>query len=139
MDKWTDKQIAIMKLGGNERCLQFLQQHGNYRHDQFDSKVTDSFIQKYDSPAAQLYKQVLIAEYEGKPIPTILPPPRQALSQQQQQQQQQSSAPRRKMEGFGSSPLPSSSDQHDIAKKAGITAVVAVTAAVIIWILVPHS
>lgn len=137
MDVWTDKQLAFMKLGGNERFIQYIQDHGNYHNEPYDANIPNYFIQKYDSPAAQLYKQLLIAEYEGKPIPTTLPPPRQ--QQQQSSLSRTSTTPRRKMEGFGSSPMPEQNDSSGMAKKASIAAVAVAAAAIVIWIIVPHS
>ena len=84
MDSWTDAQLALMKGGGNDKCNQYLQQHG------IDARTP--IKQKYESPAAQLYKEVLKARVEGRPEPTELPKPvpkkpYQPQSQQQQQQQ----------------------------------------------------
>jgi hypothetical protein len=90
MDAWTDKQIALMKVGGNQQCNDFLQKHGI-------AVDTASTREKYDSPAAELYRQVLQARVEGKPEPTTLPVPK--LQQEQR-------ANNKKMQGFGSSPPP---------------------------------
>jgi ADP-ribosylation factor GTPase-activating protein 1 len=65
MDSWTDAQLAQMKLGGNDKCNAYLQQHG------IDPRTP--IKQKYESPVAQLYKLQLKARAEGKPIPTELP------------------------------------------------------------------
>lgn len=67
MDSWTEPQLAIMKTGGNDKCNEFLQKHG--------IGPRTPIKQKYESPAAQLYKQVLKARVEGKPEPTVLPSP----------------------------------------------------------------
>ena len=56
-----------MKAGGNSKCNQYLQQKG--------IGPRTPIKQKYESPAAQLYKQVLKARVEGRPEPTQLPPP----------------------------------------------------------------
>jgi hypothetical protein len=90
MDAWTDKQIAHMKVGGNQQCNDFLQKHGIAVNN------TASTRDKYDSPAAELYRQVLHARVEGKPEPTVLPVPRQSANDSQP----------KKMQGFGSSPPP---------------------------------
>lgn len=66
MDSWSPQQLAIMKLGGNQACSDFLLKHG---------VTTTDIRQRYSSPAAQLYKQVLKARQEGRPEPTELPPP----------------------------------------------------------------
>ena len=54
-----------MKAGGNAKCAAYLQQKG--------VNVNTSIKQKYESPAAQLYKEVLKARVEGRPEPTELP------------------------------------------------------------------
>jgi hypothetical protein len=100
MDAWTDKQIAHMRVGGNQQCNDFLQKHG------IKTGNTASTREKYDSPAAELYRQVLQARVEGKPEPTVLPVPKL----EQEQRANKNGAPK-KMQGFGSSPPP--------AKKAG--------------------
>jgi hypothetical protein len=67
MDSWTDKQLALMKNGGNDKCNDYLKKHG------IDARTP--IKQKYESPVAQLYKEVLKARVEGRPEPTELPPP----------------------------------------------------------------
>jgi ADP-ribosylation factor GTPase-activating protein 1 len=67
MDSWSDKQLAIMKGGGNDKCNQYLKSRG------IDPR--GPIKQKYESDAAQLYKEVLKAQVEGRPEPTSLPPP----------------------------------------------------------------
>jgi ADP-ribosylation factor GTPase-activating protein 1 len=86
MDAWTPQQVEKMKAGGNDRCNEFLQQHG--------VSSTAGIREKYDSPAAELYKDALKARIEGRPEPTELPTkivPKKAPQ-------------KKKMEGFGSSP-----------------------------------
>lgn len=68
MDSWTDKQMALMKNGGNKKCNDYLKAKGIPP----DTPVKA----KYESDAAQLYKEVLKARVEGRPEPTSLPPPR---------------------------------------------------------------
>lgn len=65
MDSWTDKQLALMKNGGNDKCNQYLKARG------IDARTP--IKQKYESDAAQLYKEVLKARVEGRPEPTSLP------------------------------------------------------------------
>jgi ADP-ribosylation factor GTPase-activating protein 1 len=72
MDSWTDQQLALMKGGGNDQCNQYLQKHG--------IAPRTPIKQKYESPAAQLYKAVLKARIEGRPEPTELPKPAQPKS-----------------------------------------------------------
>jgi len=66
MDSWTDQQLAIMKMGGNAKCNQYLTSKG------IDARAP--IKQKYESDAAQLYKEILKARVEGRPEPTSLPP-----------------------------------------------------------------
>lgn len=66
MDAWTDKQLAMMKNGGNEKCQQYLESKG------LNSKNM-SIQQKYNTDTAKLYKEVLKARAEGRPEPTTLP------------------------------------------------------------------
>ena len=67
MDSWTDKQLAVMKNGGNDKCNDYLKRNG------IDARTP--IKQKYESPVAQLYKEVLKARVEGRPEPTELPKP----------------------------------------------------------------
>jgi Putative GTPase activating protein for Arf len=67
MDSWTDKQLALMKKGGNNNCNDYLKARG------IDPRTP--IKAKYESDAAQLYKEVLKARVEGRPEPTTLPPP----------------------------------------------------------------
>jgi ADP-ribosylation factor GTPase-activating protein 1 len=68
MDSWTDKQLALMKKGGNAACNDYLKARG------IDARTP--IKAKYESDAAQLYKEVLKARVEGRPEPTALPPPK---------------------------------------------------------------
>jgi hypothetical protein len=72
MDSWTDAQLDLMKMGGNDKLHDYLMKHGNIG-------PRTPIKAKYESPVAQLYKLVLRARVEGKPEPTVLPPvqPRQ--------------------------------------------------------------
>eukprot|EP00521_Asterionellopsis_glacialis_P006578 CAMPEP_0195283202 /NCGR_PEP_ID=MMETSP0707-20130614/1828_1 /TAXON_ID=33640 /ORGANISM="Asterionellopsis glacialis, Strain CCMP134" /LENGTH=586 /DNA_ID=CAMNT_0040342333 /DNA_START=64 /DNA_END=1824 /DNA_ORIENTATION=+ len=69
MDSWTDKQLALMKGGGNEKCADYLKAKG--------IAPGTAIKEKYENPAAQLYKEVLKARVEGRPEPTTLPTPAQ--------------------------------------------------------------
>jgi hypothetical protein len=64
MDSWTDKQLAHMKMGGNEKCNAYLEAKG--------IGPRTPIKQKYESDVAQLYKEILKARVEGKPEPTVL-------------------------------------------------------------------
>ena len=65
MDSFTKNQIAMMKLGGNNKCNAFLQQ----KQQQQDPQPRH----KYDNDRADLYKLTLKAQVEGKAIPSQLP------------------------------------------------------------------
>lgn len=65
MDSWNEKQIQKMRVGGNDQCNQFLQKYGV-------SKYTP-IPQKYNTPAAMLYKERIDAAANGRPLPTELP------------------------------------------------------------------
>mmetsp|Transcript_33283 Transcript_33283/g.76705 ORF Transcript_33283/g.76705 Transcript_33283/m.76705 type:complete len:415 (-) Transcript_33283:96-1340(-) len=67
MDSWNPKQLSLMKIGGNDKCAAFLKSKG--------VPPGTTIKQKYESPAAQLYKEVLKARVEGRPEPTELPKP----------------------------------------------------------------
>jgi ADP-ribosylation factor GTPase-activating protein 1 len=58
-------QIKLMRSGGNDACNVFLESYGVKRNT--------PIAQKYNSPAALLYKERLIAAVEGRPLPTDLP------------------------------------------------------------------
>ena len=65
MDSWTEKQVRMMKEGGNGQLKAWWREHG--------LPSNASVSQKYGSPAAALYKARLVAKVEGKPLPTELP------------------------------------------------------------------
>jgi hypothetical protein len=67
MDSWAPNQLALMKSGGNRKCAEYLKSKG--------VDPTTPIKQKYESGAAQLYKEVLKARVEGRPEPTELPKP----------------------------------------------------------------
>ncbi|KAI2488933.1 putative GTP-ase activating proteins for the small GTPase [Fragilaria crotonensis] len=56
MDSWTPVQLNLMKAGGNSKCAAFLKQKG--------VDPSSPIKQKYESPAAQLYKEILKARVE---------------------------------------------------------------------------
>ena len=66
MDSWTPQQLEIMKRGGNSACNAYLASKAGL------AKSTP-IKPKYESDAAQLYKEVLKARAEGRPEPTELP------------------------------------------------------------------
>ena len=79
----------------------------------------------------KLYKQVLKAEVEGRPVPTELPKEDTKASPTATQQ-----PARRRMEGFGSSPPPE--PEPVISGKNILYVAVPVVAAAALWLLMPH-
>lgn len=65
MDSWSDKQLTMMRLGGNNKLIAWLDEHGIPK--------TTAIKQKYESPEAELYKLRLKAVAEGTTPPTVLP------------------------------------------------------------------
>lgn len=57
MDSWTPAQMTIMKLGGNQKCQSYLSSKGILPSTPIKAK--------YESDAAQLYKEILKARAEG--------------------------------------------------------------------------
>lgn len=88
MDSWSDVQIQKMRKGGNQQCKDFLTKHA------IDLSSTRTTREKYDTPAAFLYQEVLKARVAGTPEPTKLP------------EINRKPAEKRAMQGFGSSPPP---------------------------------
>jgi hypothetical protein len=109
-----------MKVGGNNQCNEFLGKHGiNVGGDTASPVSAASTRAKYDSPPAELYKQVLVARVEGRPEPTDLPPPRSSKKLESG-----------RMQGFGSAPPPAPPRQSAAVVAAKWGAVVAVGVAV---------
>lgn len=67
MDSWTDQHLSLMRAGGNAACAKYLKEHG--------ISPSTPIKQKYSSPQAQLYKEILKARVSGLPEPTSLPTP----------------------------------------------------------------
>jgi ADP-ribosylation factor GTPase-activating protein 1 len=90
MDSWSEKQIKMMKSGGNDKCNEFLKGHSVPK--------TMAIPQKYNTPAAELYRDRLSAEVEGRPLPTELKAPSSNVIQ-------------------GSDPLPGESEKDYVARQ----------------------
>lgn len=58
MDSWTPQQLSLMKLGGNRNCQSYLSSKGVLPGTPIKAK--------YESDAAQLYKEILKARSEGQ-------------------------------------------------------------------------
>lgn len=91
MDSWPENHLMAMKHGGNENCSAFLQ-----KYDANSANLKE----KYESCAAELYRQVLQARIAGTPEPTKLP-------ERKKEERTTTTRPVKKMEGFGSTPHPS--------------------------------
>jgi len=69
MDSWTADQIKLMRMSGNEKFNNFLAQYDALAKQGGRTNINN----KYNSPAASLYKDRLEAELAGRPLPTQLP------------------------------------------------------------------
>jgi len=76
MDSWSPQQIEMMRAGGgNDACREFLHRRGGIDTTSLLDCDTVSIRQKYDTPAGQLWQQVIKARVAGLPEPTELPEP----------------------------------------------------------------
>ena len=105
-----------MKQGGNQKYKDFFNKHNTSRN--FEAR---SIRERYDCPAAELYKDVLTARIEGRPEPTALPAAKAAAPA--------AGGAKKKMEGFGSSPSP---PKESSGMKLGAYVV---ATAVVLWYL----
>lgn len=63
MDSWQEKQLDLMKAGGNGKCASYLSANGILPSTPIKAK--------YESPVAQHYKEVLKARAQGAPDPPM--------------------------------------------------------------------
>eukprot|EP00126_Sphaerothecum_destruens_P000994 Sdes_comp12159_c0_seq1m2931 len=70
MDKWKPANLDKMKVGGNAPALKFLSSYEDFRAVQSD------IFKKYDTHAAQLYRDKISAMAQGKPWTPTAPPPK---------------------------------------------------------------
>eukprot|EP00607_Mallomonas_marina_P007303 CAMPEP_0182418184 /NCGR_PEP_ID=MMETSP1167-20130531/2653_1 /TAXON_ID=2988 /ORGANISM="Mallomonas Sp, Strain CCMP3275" /LENGTH=406 /DNA_ID=CAMNT_0024592243 /DNA_START=381 /DNA_END=1601 /DNA_ORIENTATION=- len=96
MDSWNEKQIKLMKAGGNDNFCRFLNDYG--------IKKDLSIPQKYNTAAAAYYKDRLLAMVEGRPLPKE--PSRSELMVVPSSNQQ-----------AGSDPLPGESESDYVARQ----------------------
>ncbi|KAJ2088511.1 Zn finger-containing GTPase- Activating Protein for ARF, partial [Coemansia sp. RSA 986] len=66
MDKWTSEQLKRMQMGGNAKALAFFESQPDYNKGM-------SIKDKYNSRFAELWRQKLTADCEGRPW--TAPPP----------------------------------------------------------------
>ncbi|CAB9503393.1 Stromal membrane-associated protein 2 [Seminavis robusta] len=64
MDSWTESQVKLMKVGGNQQCEDWFAKHGMRKKVGHKSK--------YDNETAKLYSEILLARAEGRREPTSL-------------------------------------------------------------------
>jgi len=64
LDTWTEDQLALMKIGGNEKCIQYFEEQGVTK----DITVKE----KYNSDAAKHYKIILASATKGESPPPAL-------------------------------------------------------------------
>lgn len=117
MDSWTEKEMAKMRIGGNTQCKDFLTKHGI-------DVASSNFREKYDTPAAELYRQVLSARVKGKTEPKDLPKPVQSTK---------AKVDPSRLQGFGSSPPPPQSGSSGSGPEIWIMAAVTIVLGVVLW------
>eukprot|EP00604_Paraphysomonas_vestita_P000045 CAMPEP_0174826162 /NCGR_PEP_ID=MMETSP1107-20130205/43599_1 /TAXON_ID=36770 /ORGANISM="Paraphysomonas vestita, Strain GFlagA" /LENGTH=378 /DNA_ID=CAMNT_0016058727 /DNA_START=196 /DNA_END=1329 /DNA_ORIENTATION=- len=88
----------MMSFGGNAKCNKFLAQYGV-------TSATHSIAQKYNSPAALLYRDRLLALVEGRELPTELPKVQEQSSKTLEQ---------------SSDPLPGETESQYIARQRAL-------------------
>ncbi|CDW56542.1 ArfGap domain containing protein [Trichuris trichiura] len=59
MDKWKELELQKMKVGGNRQCLEFIRSQPDYNPNW-------SFSDKWNSKAAALYRDKILAVAEGR-------------------------------------------------------------------------
>lgn len=64
MDEWSDEQLRIMQLGGNQKARNYFKQHGVLDMTNIDAK--------YKSKGAQLYKNTLAKECGNSKVPLFV-------------------------------------------------------------------
>lgn len=97
MDSWTQKQIDMMMNGGNAACNSFLEKYNV-------SSATHSIAKKYNSSAASLYRERLLATVENRELPTELPKEHAGGAEQDCDEQ-------------GSDPLPGESEAQYVTRQ----------------------
>jgi Putative GTPase activating protein for Arf len=129
MDRWDDtKQIPLMRIGGNQRCNNFLKKYNITTHlnsgntneastANYDEQLRNMIRQKYDNPVAQYYQQLLKAERDGTPIPPIPETVQNFQPSAVAVGITTTTTPtkRKVMEGFGSPPPPTSNNATENA------------------------
>lgn len=138
MDSWTEKQLASMKAGGNQSCIDFLSKHGVVvvvDTTTTSAAAAPSIKEKYDCPPAELYRQVLKARVEGRPEPTELPKADLLLEKNMRTPEQEREWANRPMQGFGSGPHPKEERRRQrkrLALGMGVGSVVAFAAGILL-------
>lgn len=118
MDSWSNDHLKRMRESGNQKCKEFLEKHGIVYQK-------TNIRGRYDTPAGDLYRDVLDARIEGRPEPTELPKREPAVKPL---------APKKKMEGLGSSPPPQANNGRGAVK----TGAYVIIAGALVWYLMKN-
>jgi hypothetical protein len=76
MDSWSPEQLRLMKVGGNEQCLEFLAKHrrgGDEITCGDHCRKLTTIVERYDCAAAMWYQEILKARRDDLPVPTHMP------------------------------------------------------------------
>lgn len=90
MDAWSQDQLKKMQLGGNDKMNDFFGKYGI-------SKNTD-IKEKYNSTAAEIYRDKLRADVDGRPF--TVPPPSEVASSRQSNSRRSASINNRKEDNW---------------------------------------
>ena len=115
MDSWNEKQINSMRLGGNDACNQFLMKYKVIPPTKDDTG--HNIFQKYNSPAAALYKDRLRAIVEGREPPSDISKYQTASSTGGSNGSSGAAASGGKEVAQGSDPLPGESNDEYVARQ----------------------
>ncbi len=63
MDSWSDKQVKVMRVGGNKKLNDFLAENG------VPNMTPNQIREKYDNPVAEHYREMIAAARDGTPAP----------------------------------------------------------------------
>jgi hypothetical protein len=151
MDRWTTREIALMKAsGGNAAVRSFLEQHGVGNFDTLTAR------QKYDTPQGELLRRVLQARVDGIDESTITLPSTTSTTSTTLTSTSttksttiSSSEMKKRIQGLGSSSPPtssknasgsSSSDQDALLRRCVYVTVTAVVVVIVAttWMGLPH-
>ncbi|KAK9720701.1 Zn finger-containing GTPase- Activating Protein for ARF [Basidiobolus ranarum] len=109
MDKWSKEQLKRMELGGNKRALEFFQSQPDYRDGM-------SIREKYTSHFADLYREKLSAECEGRKFSVSSAPVSRSSSPRIANKKQTAASPKlgQAQRSFSSSSFNSNSSPNEV-------------------------